>query len=312
MKGLLLVDKPSGPTSHDLVEFVADKEGIEKAGHIGTLDPLAEGLLGILINKATKVSQYLVGLDKKYIVELEFGKETDTLDISGEVVRTCELGSVDAGTIEKKLNQFLGKIKQKPPKYSAIKKEGKKLYEYAENDKQVEIEPRDVEIYEADLLEFGSQENKAKIELHCSSGTYTRSLVRDLGRALDSCAVQTGLKRTRIGEFGLSDAYSKDEIRQMNSDEFAQALVNLNEALSFYPQAVIKPQAERFAKNGTPLRVKNFKQLPENISENETTQIVDKEGNLLALGEFSEDSQDIDTRNPEREMFEFETVLETS
>lgn len=308
MKGLLLVHKPLDITSHDVIDKLRKLEDIDKAGHIGTLDPTAEGLLGVLINKATKLSQFMQGLDKEYEIEVEFGRETDTLDQSGEVVNRGNVSEVEKQNLEQILSDFIGKQKQTPPKYSAIKVDGKKLYEYARSDKGVDIPTRDIEIYDLELLNFSNNENTtAKIKLECSSGTYTRSLVRDIGRKLGSFAVQKHLRRTQIGDFLLKDSHSIDEIRKLAADKkMKNILISSSDAVSHLPRVIIKEESEKFIKNGAPVRLKN---LAQDYSHNrgEIVSICTKDSELLAIGKFQHDLDAI--KDPEQEVIKYKQVL---
>ncbi|MFB6181940.1 MAG: tRNA pseudouridine(55) synthase TruB [Candidatus Magasanikbacteria bacterium] len=306
MDGLLLINKPLDLTSHDVVEEVRKIKNINKAGHIGTLDPTAEGLLGILINKATKISQFLVGFDKKYKIQAKFGKQTDTLDQAGEVIKTCNADKIDKEKIQKVVSELEGSIKQKPPKYSAIKKDGKKLYEYARDEEQVEIPTREVEIKYLQLEEFDEKEKKMTLDLHCSSGTYTRSIVRDIAKKLNSCAYQTRLKRYEIGNFNLTQALSISECKQnAKSGVLKESIVSINQALRFLPKVTIKENARKFAKNGTQLRPKNFVKTP-NLEPGTKVRVNDESNNVLVVGKILKNP---DTSRANEEVLGYETVL---
>ena len=229
---LLLVDKPKGWTSFDVVNkirFLLRKKYNTKnikVGHSGTLDPMATGLLLICTGKWTKELQQLTGLDKKYEGEITLGIETATYDAEGEIISTQPVPNLSKKDIEEMLKNFIGDIEQYPPAYSAIKKDGKKLYELARAGKEVVLEPRKVTVYAIQLLEFNSlnlesnssnsESNSSilKIQLHCGSGFYVRSLAHDLGKVMGCGAHLSSLRRTAIGEYSIEDAYSVEDIEK--------------------------------------------------------------------------------------------------
>ena len=183
MDGLILINKQKGFTSHDVVNVIRKKLNTKKVGHTGTLDPNATGVLPILIGKGTKISKYLMEHDKTYIATLKLGEKTDTGDSEGQVIEEKSIPKdLRKEDINDVLQSFLGKQKQLPPMYSAIKINGKKLYEYAREGKEVKIEPRNIEIYKIELLEY--QNNKIKFEVECSKGTYIRTLCEDISQKL--------------------------------------------------------------------------------------------------------------------------------
>ena len=212
MQGVLLIDKDKGFTSHDVVALCRKTLGIRKIGHCGTLDPMATGVLPILIGKATKLSNYLMGQDKTYEGSLEFGYLTDTLDADGKVLKTCDNKNFEKNEILQAMEALTGEIDQVPPMYSAIKINGKKLYEYAREGKEVERKTRRVKIYSFDLLNFSNQ--RLDFRVSCSSGTYIRSLIGDLAENLESFATLTSLKRVEVGSFKLEDCHSIEELKE--------------------------------------------------------------------------------------------------
>ena len=185
-------------------------------GHIGTLDPNATGLLPILIGKGTKLSQYLINHDKEYEVELKLGIKTDTADEEGNVVEEKEVGSnvLEKERVQTVLNGFIGKQKQIPPMYSAIKVKGKKLYEYARKNIKVTVEPRNIEIYEIVLLDIDTTEKVIKFSVKCSKGTYIRSLCEDIAKALGTIGYMKELNRTKVGIFNIENSISIDELEK--------------------------------------------------------------------------------------------------
>ena len=215
MNGIIIINKPIKNTSHDIV-YKIKKIVKEKVGHTGTLDPMAEGVLPILVGEATKCSKYLINHDKTYIVELELGKRTDTLDSEGKILEEKQVDSniLEKENVESVLNTFLGEQKQIPPMYSAIKVKGKKLYEYARKGENVEIAPRNITIYDIQLLDVDIKEKKILFEVSCSKGTYIRSLCEDIAKKLGTIGYMTKLKRTKVGDFKIEDSVSIEEFEK--------------------------------------------------------------------------------------------------
>lgn len=182
MNGVLIVNKPKGFTSQDVVSKVKKLLNEKKAGHTGTLDPLATGVLPVLIGSSTKLSKYLIEHNKTYVAKIKLGQKTDTGDSEGKVIEEKHIPSISVSEIEKVLNTFLGEQTQIPPMYSAIKVNGKKLYEYARSGENVEIAPRGIEIYSIELLNF--EDGQIEFEVSCSKGTYIRVLCEDIAKAL--------------------------------------------------------------------------------------------------------------------------------
>jgi tRNA pseudouridine55 synthase len=190
MDGIILINKPKEWTSHDIVNKVK-KILNEKVGHTGTLDPMATGVLPLLVGKGTLCSKYLINHNKTYKVKLELGKKTDTADTEGKIVEEKEVTNkmLEETVIKEVLNKFLGKQEQIPPIYSAIKVNGKKLYEYARKGQTVEIKPRQIEIYSIELLSIDKNLKQIEFKVSCSKGTYIRSLCEDIGNKLRNCSI---------------------------------------------------------------------------------------------------------------------------
>ncbi|MEW6558217.1 MAG: tRNA pseudouridine(55) synthase TruB [Elusimicrobiota bacterium] len=206
MKNVLLINKPSGITSYDVIRILKKKlqPRPKKTGHTGTLDPLASGLLIVLVDDATKDAEKFLALDKQYLVKMQLGVQTDTGDTDGKIVKTCTVPKLTRKKIERVLKKFEGKIKQIPPMYSAIKYKGRKLYEYARAGIKIKIKPRVVEIKKIKLLKYTKETIKLRVD--CSKGTYIRKLVEDIAEKLNTCAVVTKLVRTKIGKYSLKKA----------------------------------------------------------------------------------------------------------
>lgn len=218
MDGVIIINKQKGFTSHDIVNVIRKKLDIKKVGHTGTLDPNATGVLPILVGKATKISKYLIEHDKTYIATIKLGEKTDTGDSEGQVIETKKVSeNLEEENINQVLNNFLGKQKQLPPMYSAIKINGKKLYEYAREGQEVKVEPRDIEIYKIKLLEY--KNNKIKFEVECSKGTYIRTLCEDIANKLGTLGYMEELQRTKVNNFDIKDAISLEYLDKVTIKE---------------------------------------------------------------------------------------------
>jgi len=232
MKGFLIVDKPSGITSFDVVAQARRQLEVRKIGHLGTLDPLATGVLVLAVGEGTKLIEYLMGADKEYEATLEFGKTSDTYDSEGTVIETG--AEIPSGVqLEAVLEQFRGEIEQIPPAFSALKINGQRAYDLARKGEKVELKSRKVRIDKLELMARSDREARsdgearrdglvaqgptaqgstAQLHIHCSSGTYIRSIIHDLGQVLGCGAIMTALRRTRVGGFQLNEAHSPAEI----------------------------------------------------------------------------------------------------
>ena len=254
MDGIIVINKEKEYTSHDVVAKLKKKLNISKVGHTGTLDPNATGVLPILIGKGTKFSKYLINHDKIYEVELELGKKTDTADIEGKVI---EEENVDEKYIKENLLQvlesFVGKQEQIPPMYSAIKKNGKKLYEYARAGEKVEIEPRKIEIYKIDLNKY--DKNIISFVVSCSKGTYIRSLCEDIAEKLNTLGYMKNLKRLQVGKFNIKDAVYIDDIDLKNVNDY---LITLEEILRGIPCINLGEKKLKLFLNGVQLTANNI------------------------------------------------------
>ena len=211
MTGIVVVSKPTGVTSFDVVAGVRRALRVRRVGHAGTLDPDAAGVLPVLVGEATKLMPYLVDQDKEYRVTARFGTTTDTLDAGGRVLATVPVRGLSRAAIEAVVGRFLGRIRQVPPMYSAVHHEGHRLYELARQGVEVERKPREVVVHRIAIGEV--TEETAALTVICGKGTYVRVLVAELGQALGFGAVVERLVRTRVGPFGIADAVAWDEIR---------------------------------------------------------------------------------------------------
>lgn len=259
MTGLLILDKPEGMSSFGAIRKVRWLTGEKKAGHAGTLDPMATGVLPVLLGGATRFLDFLPESGKRYTATFRLGMRTDTLDGTGEVLETSDV-SATRTDVEQALPAFRGDILQVPPMYSALKKDGVRLYDLARKGQEVEREPRPVTISTLELFPEGENplgdtplsKDEYAIDVACSSGTYIRSLIDDLGSALGCGAVMTGLRRTEACGFSLSDAHTPDSLETLReSGEWDHVLLPLDRVLRFYPEVTVsEKQAVRFRNGG--------------------------------------------------------------
>lgn len=210
MDGILVVNKPLGITSHDVVDIVRKKFNIRRVGHAGTLDPMATGVLVLLIGKATKLSNTFINDDKEYRATLFFGRRTDTQDSTGRVIEERPVNGLDIDDVKGALDAFLGEIEQVPPMVSAKKYKGEKLYQLARKGKSIERRPCRIRIHEIELLDFKLPEIVFRVR--CSKGTYVRTLCEDIGRRLENPAHMSALARTRSGMFSLEQSCDLDSV----------------------------------------------------------------------------------------------------
>ncbi len=211
-EGVLLVNKPDGMTSHDVVSRVRRKFNTKRVGHAGTLDPLATGVLVVLVGKATKLSNNFVTFDKAYKSTMIFGRSTDTADTEGKLLAEKPYDHVTRGDLDKVIESFRGEIDQLPPMFSAVKHKGKKLYEYARKGIVVEREPRRITVHQLEILKFDPPYVEFYVE--CSKGTYIRQLASDIGDKLGCGACISKIERTRVGEFRIEDAVTIEDMNE--------------------------------------------------------------------------------------------------
>jgi tRNA pseudouridine55 synthase len=246
MKGVLPIYKPVGYTSHDIVAIVRKKLKIKEVGHIGTLDPFATGVLVVCLGEATRIISLIQKQDKIYKATILLGTITDTDDITGNIISKNVVGSLDERKIKKVLKCFVGNIKQVPPKYSAIHVKGKRLYEYARENVDVDIPIRNVNIYKINYN--GYDDNLLSINVHCATGTYIRALARDIGEKIGCGAVLKTLERTDVGVFRLFDCVSVEDLDDKNVWE--QKLVSLETIFSRIYDVPVTQNKLVFVRNG--------------------------------------------------------------
>lgn len=231
VSGVLVIDKPIGMTSHDVVQVVRRGIGIRRAGHTGTLDPRASGVLVVLVGPAVRISEYVSASDKRYQATIHLGSTTDTYDAEGQVLRSHPVPELSEEDLDKVLQTFVGEIEQVPPPYSAVKVGGRKAYEMAREGEEVNLAPRKINVYSLEILEWDSPE--LVIDVFCSSGTYVRSLAADLGEKLECGAYLSGLRRTKSGRFTLRDAVPLRRLQEsFNNGTWYRYLIPAAEALA--------------------------------------------------------------------------------
>lgn len=279
MNGVILVNKPLGKTSHDIVYEIRRLTGIRKVGHTGTLDPLAEGVLPICIGNATKAAEALTAENKEYSAQLVLGMTTDTGDAEGNILSESYVACTREEA-EAAVKSFEGEIEQIPPMYSAIKIGGKKLYELAREGKEVERKPRRITIKRIAMTEFDEDNNTMNIDVSCSKGTYIRTLCEDIGIKLGVGAYMNTLIRTRSGEFTLDKCYTIDELRSLKEKGLLQeALIPTSQLFSDLEQINLNKKQAELVTNGVQL-------LYSGLTENREYKLFDGNGRFLAVSEY--------------------------
>ena len=252
MDAVFLINKEINWTSFDLCARLRKKFDTKKVGHAGTLDPFAEGVMILTLGKTTKIIPFLEDLDKEYIAMIKLGEETDTLDKTGEVILTKEVPSLNNDIISEVLNLFLGKQKQTPPMYSALKRNGIPLYELARNGIEVEREARDIEIYDIKLISF--EDNYLTFSCSCSKGTYIRTLAQDISVKLNTVGHLVSLKRVRVGNFKIEECKNVNEVTLEDN-------VSLNKLLPHIEQVKVNDYGANRVRNGLRLKLNTDKDL---------------------------------------------------
>jgi tRNA pseudouridine55 synthase len=282
ISGVLVVDKPVGMTSHDVVQVIRKGTNIRRAGHTGTLDPRASGVLVILIGPAVRLSEYVSASDKRYQAVIMLGKTTDTYDADGRETSSSAV-DINENTFDEELQKFVGQIEQVPPPYSAVKLQGHKAYELARKGEEFELAPRIINVYSLELLEWAPPE--VVIDVNCSSGTYVRSLVNDLGARLGCGATLTGLRRTKSGRFTLRDAVPLRKLTESFADgTWYQYLIPAAEALSDWPMVELDHDQVDAIRHGH--------RIPALSKENLKVCGVSEQGELVALMDLDEETME--------------------
>ena len=279
ISGALVVDKPVGMTSHDVVQAIRNGTGLRRAGHTGTLDPRASGVLVILVGPAVRLSEYVSASDKRYQAIIRLGGSTDTFDAEGMVTPTIDPVSVTEAQFEEALKTFIGEIEQTPPPYSAVKVQGRKAYEMARQGEEVDLAPRKITVHHLEVLEWTPPE--VVIDVHCSSGTYVRSLANDLGVMLGCGAYLVGLRRTKSGRFSLRDSVPLRKLQEaFTAGNWYQYLIPAAEALGDWPAVELNPDEVEGVRHGHRVKV---------VGDPAETKVrgVSTQGELVALMEIT-------------------------
>ncbi len=284
MNGLILIDKPKDFTSFDVVAVMRKLSGQKKAGHTGTLDPNATGVLPILLGSATKAQDLIVNHDKTYVADFKLGITTDTLDIWGNVTADFDT-KADLGSVKKALLHFEGEIEQIPPMFSAVQKDGKRLYDLARQGIEVERESRKVTVYGITLLDFDESTQSGSFEISCSKGTYVRTVIDDMGRLLKTGAVMTDLRRTQACGFSVDECISLDEAKRLAETGRLESALHSVESL-FDTYNIIKisqAQSKRFS-NGGALDLNRTALKNQNVRDKTIFRVSDNNGGFIGLG----------------------------
>lgn len=285
LNGLMLFDKPAGESSNRVLQKVKRIFDAAKAGHTGTLDPLATGLLVICFGRSTKISDYLLAVDKQYRVVLKLGVTTDSADADGEVLEYQDASKVTKEQILQHAADLTGSIEQIPPMYSALKHQGSRLYELARKGIEVERAPRKVEIHSFELIE--KHDDLVIMQVHCSKGTYIRTLVEDLGKLLSCGAHVVELRRTSLGPFTDPKMYDLEQLEQLADQGFSvldQTLLPTDQALLGWPAVTVVDDQMTDMRNGHALQVPN-------LPANGMVRIYDSNQRFYGIGEVREDGK---------------------
>jgi tRNA pseudouridine55 synthase len=253
-EGALIIDKPGGKTSHDIVEDVRRIFGIRQVGHLGTLDPLATGVLVLLLGRATRLAQFYSGRRKRYSATIRFGFATDTYDAEGKAAGPDAAPLLDRAEIESMATKLTGRFPQMPPPYSAKKIGGKAAYELARKNKPVELKAVEIEVYEFRVEEIA--DSRARVAIECASGTYIRSLAHDMGQQLGCGAHLEKICRTAVGEFTLDQAAQLDELAAAKKEgRLAEYVVPLERLLPELPRVTVPPLVEKSVRHGAKFNI---------------------------------------------------------
>lgn len=282
ISGVLVVDKPVGLTSHDVVQIIRKGTNIRRAGHTGTLDPRASGVLVVLIGPAVRLSEYVSASDKRYQAIVRLGTTTDTYDADGQVLTSLPV-EISEEQFDASLQKYIGEIEQVPPPYSAVKVKGKKAYEMAREGEEVELQPRKIHVYNLELLEWAPPE--AVIDVYCSSGTYVRSLAHDLGESLGCGAHLVGLRRTKSGRFTLRDAVPLRKLREaFDNNTWYQFLIPAAEALSDWHSVILTHEQVEAVRHGHRIEAEE--------GDEKMARGISEQGELVALFEKDVESNE--------------------
>lgn len=280
ISGVLIINKPGGITSHDVVNKIRRLYNTKRVGHTGTLDPMATGVLVILVGRAAKAAEYITAADKRYRAGLLLGITTDTGDITGKILTQTDI-LPDAAGVEAAVRRFTGDIMQMPPMYSALKVNGRKLVDLARKGIEIEREARPVSIYSLAVRPLSGAKGEYSLDVHCSKGTYIRTLCEDIGAELGCGGTMNRLERTSTGNFSIDSAFSTEQVEAMTAEERIGALLPAEEMFMIYPALNLNGFLAKLAGSGAEIYQSKTETC---YKEGERIRIYDKEG-FLALGE---------------------------
>lgn len=282
MNGVILINKEKDFTSFDVVAVVRKLIGQKKVGHTGTLDPNATGVLPVLLGTATKAQDIIPCHDKRYLADFKLGISTDTLDIWGEITE-IKAAALKAEEIKRALGSFRGEIEQLPPMYSAVSVGGKRLYQYAREGKEVERRPRRVTVYSLELVSFDESAQSGRLDIYCSNGTYIRTLIDDLARAVGTVGVMTDLVRYEACGYRLDDCMTLSELKERAESGDMSFVQSVESIFAVYDELTVSDkQANRFV-NGNPLDIARTA-LKNSAEDKKIYRVKDKQGCFLSLG----------------------------
>ena len=302
------INKPSGPTSFAMVQMVKQVLGIKKAGHIGTLDPLAQGVLPICLNRSTRIVQYLSAQAKVYRAGMVLGASTDTQDSTGQVLATKDPKHITENAVLEVIESFVGPQEQIPPMFSAKKNKGIPLYKLARSGITIDRKPVSIHIYSIDFIKM--EGNRVEFEARCSSGTYIRTLCHDIGEKLGCGAHMDRLVRTQVGVFDLDSALTPDELKAANEDgSLPGKLFPQEEALNFLPEIRVKKDFVGSIANGLSIPKSSLEIFPEHFKPGMNLRVSNGEDHLLAIVEPVVNEYEFASLDPEEVAFKLKRVL---
>jgi tRNA pseudouridine55 synthase len=304
--GLILIDKPDGMTSHDVVNYIRRKLDTKRVGHTGTLDPLATGLLVMLIGRGTLLSSWLTGMNKRYAARFVFGAVTDTYDIEGEIVSSADPGQISHDDFEKVLAKYRGEIEQVIPPFSAVKRAGKTMHKLARNGKDFNPGLKAVEINRLELIDFAWPE--VVVDIGCSSGTYIRSLAHQMGQELGCGGYLKALRRLEVGPFSISEADTLENICRSREPE--KYIRPLKDAMPAFPSLHIKLEHCDDVSGGRPLAKKFFSENEYRGDGEELSLLLDQDENLLALARMNISWHDMEELSPAQVIGSYVRVID--
>jgi len=307
--GILLVDKPIGFSSHDVIQQIRKITSTSKVGHTGTLDPLAEGLLVLCLGRSTKIAQFITGYDKTYRAVITLGKESKTYDSEGidENSQGNQIPDIDKIELDSLLNKFRGKITQTVPHFSAVHVNGKRLYESARNNENIELPQREVTINELKFIDYSKPE--LSLEISCSKGTYIRSIAHDIGQTLGCGAYLSKLKRTQVADFRLENALTIDEISNLEeNNSLENKLLNFQQVLS-YSSIIVSDDIKKKVFQGQKLVSSGIIGFEGDFELGDKVILKIQSGEVLAIGESLLDSHDWNNNVNNDDFFRYIRVL---